>query len=399
VAVVLAFGTLSGTAADVGHSRPILSPFTDTAPTPGSTSTPAVALRPSATSTPDPTAAQTASPTSTPGPTSPVSTPTTAPSPPPSAASTPTPSSSPSLALTPTTTPSPPPSRPPNTGSAAIWVGVDAGKWSAATDIKGAVSYVRLDTPSSALVTSYTSAGISVIDAISGPYSAGGVSAVDANAWAANAVAAYRANPQIVAIEVLNEPGGTWFWGAGALSQSNATAYANLLKTVHNAFVSAFGANRPVLLASYDGGYSSGSPWGQEWTSADPNALTYIDGITIHPYGGPGSVSSSALGNRANIAAAEAQTHMPIYITEVGWPTAVGQPATGDSLQWSEADQATNVYNFVNWARSTGYVRSVVVFNYRDYGSKDWYGITRGDGTHKKSYEDLRRAAQGLPQS
>ena len=280
-----------------------------------------------------------------------------------------------------------------------MWVGVDAGGWSAAADIKGAVNYVRLDTPTSSRIASYTSAGVSVIDVIAGPYNSGGVSALDANAWAANAVATYKASPSIVAIEILNEPGGSWFWGSNALSQTNAAAYAHVLKTVHDAFVSAFGANRPLLLASYDGGYSGALTWGQEVWSADPNVASYIDGITMHPYGGAGSVSSSALGNRANVAAARTATGLPVFITELGWPTAVGQPNTGDSLQWSEADQATNIYNFVTWARGTGYIKAVIVFNYSDYGTNMWYGITRVDQSHKKSYEDLRRAALGLPQS
>jgi hypothetical protein len=165
----------------------------------------------------------------------------------------------------------------------------------------------------------------------------------------------------------------------------------------------ASGPARPEPLPkrpSYDGGYSVGpNTWGQEWVAADPNALTYVDGITMHPYGGTGAKATSALGGWTNVAAAEAATHMPIYITEVGWPTAVGQPNTGDSFQWTEADQATNIYNFVNWARTTSYIKAVWIFNCGDYGTNNWYGIEHSDGTHKKSYEDLRRAALGLPQS
>jgi len=258
---------------------------------------------------------------------------------------------------------------------------------------------MSLDTPGSSLVSKYNNAGVAVIDVMAGPYGTGGVRAIDANAWAANAVATYRASPSILAIEILNEPGGTWFWGANAMSQANASAYANLVKTVHNAFVSAFGADRPLLLASYDGGYSSGLTWGQMVWAADPNVASYIDGITVHPYGGTASITSSALGNRANVATAHKATGLPVYITEIGWPTAIGQPATGDSLQWSEADQATNIYNFVEWARGTGYVEAVIIFNYADYGSTNWYGIVRADQSHKKSYEDLRRAALRLPQS
>jgi hypothetical protein len=271
-------------------------------------------------------------------------------------------------------------------------VGVDAGGWSAAADIKGSVSYVRVST--TANIAAYTAAGVAVDYVIVGPYNSGGVCALNATTWANSAVADYRAHPEIVALEILNEPGGTWFWGPNALSQANATCYANLLVTV----VNAFGANHPMFLASWDGGYASGSNWGQEWTSANPNAMGDVEGITLHPYGGTGTVASSALGNRASVAAAEAATYMPIFITEVGWPTAVGQPSTGDSLQWTETDQATNIYNFVIWARSTSYIKSVVIVNYRDFGTNNWYGITRLNGTHKSSYRALYCAAQGLSQ-
>jgi hypothetical protein len=212
-------------------------------------------------------------------------------------------------------------------------------------------------------------------------------------------VATYRASPSILAIEILNEPGGSWFWGDDALSESNARAYAELLKTVHDAFVSAFGDHRPRLLASYDGGHSGSDVWGKRVWAADPQVSSYIDGITMHPYGGLGDISSSALGNRSNVVAARLATGLPVYITEVGWPTAVGQPATSDSIQWSEGDQATNIYDFVGWARDSGYVKAVIIFEYRDSDGNVAYGITRVDGTHKKSFEDLRRAALGLPKS
>lgn len=280
-----------------------------------------------------------------------------------------------------------------------MWVGVEVESGNAATEIKGAVDYVRLDTPSNSLVATYNSAGLHVLDVIAGPYGTDGVRAIDADAWAKDAVATYRASPNILAIEILNEPGGSWFWGADALSQSNAIAYAGLLKTVHDAFVSAFGANRPLLIASYDGGYSGSNVWGRQVWAADPHVSSYIDGISMHPYGGIEDVASAALGNRAAVAAAHLATGLPVFVTEVGWPTAVGQLATNDSLQWSEADQATNIYDFIQWARDTGYVKAVIVFEYRDADANMAYGITRLDGTHKESFEDLRRAASGLPGS
>jgi exo-beta-1,3-glucanase (GH17 family) len=124
----------------------------------------------------------------------------------------------------------------------------------------------------------------------------------------------------------------------------------------------------------------------------------------VHPYGGTGvSQAQSALGNRALVTAAYNATGLPVYVTEVGWPTAVGQPPTGDSLQWTEQEQAENIYNFVDWARSTGYVNAVMIFTFRDYGTNNFYGIEQWsnpagpNGSLKPSYYALQEAAQGLP--
>ncbi len=271
-----------------------------------------------------------------------------------------------------------------------MWVGVDAGGWpsSFASDIAGAASYVRLESPSS--ISGWTAAGLKVIDDMAGPYNSGGVAAVNATEWAAKAVAEVKANPQIAAVEVLNEPGNQWIgWGSSAGDSANAAAYDRLLKVVHEAFVANFGANHPAILASYDGGEGP-TTWGQEMWAAEPNVGSYINGVTLHSYGGTSNRTHSALGDREQIEKAHAQQpNMPIYITEVGWPTAVGQPSTGDSFQWTEAEQAQNITNFIDWAKGTGYIQDVTIFNYRDYGTNDWYGIESASGTHKLSYNAL----------
>jgi hypothetical protein len=88
---------------------------------------------------------------------------------------------------------------------------------------------------------------------------------------------------------------------------------------------------------------------------------------------------------------AYADTGQPVYVTEVGWPTDVGAAPTGDSLQWSEADQAANIQSFVTWAYGLGYVNAVVIFNYADYGPNNWYGIVNATATkHKQSYATLQ---------
>ena len=185
--------------------------------------------------------------------------------------------------------------------------------------------------------------------------------------------------------ELLNEPGNPYFWS----DSSNYAAYAALSRTVHAAVEAAFPpAIRPKMLVSYDGGYG-----GSEYGRAIFRAGAVADGVTVHPYGGTSSRERSALGNRERVIQAHAETGLPVYVTEIGWPTAVGQPSTGDSLQWSEAQQAENIKNFISWARSTGYVAMVVIFNYVDYGSNAWYGIEHTNHTHKTSYTALAEAS------
>jgi hypothetical protein len=194
-------------------------------------------------------------------------------------------------------------------------------------------------------------------------------------------------------MEVLNEPDGFWFWGSGADNQTNANAYANLVRAAYTTFHNAYGASAPLVLAAYDG-----STWGHEWWSSSMD--NYVDGVIVHPYGGTGSPSQSKLGDRQQVTEAHSYTGKPVYVTEVGWPTAVGQSATGDSLQWPQTntgagtgDQCDNIYNFLRWSRSTGYVNAVYIFGYRDYGTNAYYGVETSDGTKKPAWNALKAAA------
>jgi hypothetical protein len=298
----------------------------------------------------------------------------------------------------PETTPTTPQPTTP-TGNGDMIVGIDIGNFNTAgaNDVKGTVGYARIEQGVVA-PSIYKNVGMKVIVNFSGPYNTGGVSAINATSWANDKLSWYKTNcgdaNTCPVIEVLNEPGGTWFWGANAISQANANAYANLVKTTYNTFKTAFGANAPKVLATYDG--SSGTTFGDRWWAADTDH-SYVDGLIVHPYGLTVNRTESAKGNQSLVTSVRTKTNKPIYVTEVGWPTATSQPSTGDSFQWTEAEQASNTHNFISWARSTGYVNAVVLFNYRDYGTANWYGITRPDGTHKPAFDALRCAAQSKP--
>jgi len=160
---------------------------------------------------------------------------------------------------------------------------------------------------------------------------------------------------------------------------------------VHAALAANFPESiRPRVLASWDGGEGPSSAFGPGWKAL--GGLAYTDGVTVHPYGGSDGGDGGALGGHEDVEVARAASGLPVYVTEVGWPTAVGQPSTGDSQQWTEGQQAENITNFVRWARSTQYVASVLIFNFVDYGSNTWYGIERSDRSHKPSYAALAKA-------
>jgi len=300
-----------------------------------------------------------------------------------------------SNAVAPTPEPTPTPTPTPTPSPTGMIVGLDAGNYgsSGAADVHGAVNTVRFDRdlgPSA--LENFKKAGLRVQINFSGPYNSGGVCALNASSWVSETLSFYKANTnptQTPDIEVLNEPGGTWFWGSNAASSANATCYRELLMKTHEAFHAQYGEAAPMILGTLDG--SGGLAFGKAWVTSDWQ--TYVDGFIVHPYGGTGSRSSSALGNRSLIESAHTLTNGPIYITEVGWPTATGQPSTGDSLQWAESEQASNITNFIAWAHDTGYVAEVVYFNYHDYGSNAWYGVVRNDSSHKPAYEALRQAA------
>ena len=274
-------------------------------------------------------------------------------------------------------------------------VGLDSGSYGAtgAADVKGAVGTVRFDTERGVTtLENFQKAGLKINMLFPGPYNSGGVCALNATTWVSNALSYYKAHTtptQTPIIEALNEPGGSWFWGPNANSTANGACYRNLLQKTYEAFHAEYGSSAPKVLATLDG--SGGLAFGRNWWT--PASAAYVDGTIVHPYGGTSGRSSSALGNRAIMESAHALTGEPIYVTEVGWPTAVGQASTGDSLQWSESEQAANITNFLDWAHGTGYVPEVIYFNYHDFGTNNWYGIVRPDGSHKPAYTALREAA------
>jgi hypothetical protein len=270
-------------------------------------------------------------------------------------------------------------------------VGLNAGYWGSCepAELRTVVEYIRLDTPPN--IARWSDVGLKVIADESGPYGPDGVSGLDQGAYVAKVLAFVAENPQVWAIEVLNEPGGQWFWGDDAESQANRSAYAQLVIAVHDALVARFGAKRPLIFASYDGGHVGSNAWGEAWTQ-NATALADADMLTVHPYADAKDRTSYVLGDRAKVEAAHAKTGKPIAITEVGFPT---NDSEGNSSEVTEAEQAGAVSGIVAWARTKSYVRAIVIYNYRDTGEGGGYGVQKHDGTRKPAWLALARAASG----
>lgn len=260
-------------------------------------------------------------------------------------------------------------------------------------DVANAVNIVRYDAElGTGALTKLKALGLTIHILFPGPYDEGGVSALDPDEWVEDALAFYEANltpEEAPIVEVLNEPGGQWFWGEEANSAANSLAYRVLIQKTYEAFHAVYGLASPKIIGSVEG---NGLQFGEQWWT--PECAEFVDGVVIHPYGGTGEKADSALGNRARAEEARELTGQLVYLTEVGWPTALTEEQTPDSLQWTEEEQAANIKNFFTWARSTEYVSEVVIFTYHDFGTTTWYGVVRLDGSHKPAYAVMQEQSE-----
>jgi hypothetical protein len=261
----------------------------------------------------------------------------------------------------------------------ATLVGLNAGGWGVAgqEDVRATGStVVRIQEGMQGETAEWNRLGVKVILDWEGNYNSGGVQALPASTVVNEIVSAVETNPGIYAVEVLNEPYGTWFWGSNAESSSNETAYASLVRKVNEALVAKFGASRPRVLAAYG---NVNDRWGEGvWKHG---VAPYADGIVMHSYSWP---FKEPLGSRKAVEEAHAKTKLPVYITEVGWNT----------HEVSEAEQAANIYSFIVWAKHLGYVSAVTVFNWHDFGLTEDWGIETASGVHKASYPAFKAAIE-----
>ena len=275
-------------------------------------------------------------------------------------------------------------------GPAGMLIGVDSGGWagSSFTDLaSGGVHYIRTGSSHGGLLGEMNKAGVQIASVVFGE--SGTIGAINPTAYANEIVSYFTKYGRQggLSVELLNEANNSIFWS----DAGNTTAYAKLAKAVHEGLAKLPAASRPTELCNWDGGSGPSSTWGPKLKAS--GALAYCDGVTVHPYGGSSGQDGGALGGRQDVEGAHATSALPVYVTEIGWPTAVGQPSTGDSQQWTQAQQAANITRFLTWAHGTGYVPMVIYFNYVDYGTNAFYGIETKSRVHKPSFAALAEGA------
>lgn len=170
--------------------------------------------------------------------------------------------------------------------------------------------------------------------------------------------------------EMGNEPDGITFWPP----YPDPVAYTELLKAGYTGTKK----GNPDAIVLYAG--LAGS-----WTvpistflpeSYKAGAKGHFDAMALHPYTRPSAPSFSLLDISKKIMEANGDEDLPVYITEVGWPT--GSSASSVS----EATQATYLKQLFNLANSKNYknIKLLCWYDFKDDGtdlanSENNYGL------------------------
>ena len=190
----------------------------------------------------------------------------------------------------------------------------------------------------------------------------------------------WRAHPGLPAqpvqsYEIWNEPDSGEFWTPGP----DPGRYAQLYEQARDAILAADPSARVLI-----GGLKSPSTFLPAMLAAQPQLRGHIDGVAIHPYGGPLVVLSRIRAARATITAL-GLGQVPLYVTEFGWTTK--PPGAVDY-----APEQRRPRYLVSTLSSLGHLNcglaAALLYTWvspeRDpNNSQDWYGISspRGGAT------------------
>ncbi len=197
--------------------------------------------------------------------------------------------------------------------------------------------------------------------------------------------------------EVWNE----WDIGIGLPERHNkggsAEDYAKLLKAVYRR-IKAVDPNVTVIAgASTSGAVKRG--WLEEIVKL--GALDFCDAISIHSYNysesfpqrGPEACSAWMTGVQEMLRNCNDGSHVPFYVTEMGWPTHVGRAGTEPALS---ASYLARLYLL---ARTSESFKGLWWYDFQDDGwdpehNEDNFGLVRPDLTPKPAYYVLTDIAQ-----
>lgn len=221
--------------------------------------------------------------------------------------------------------------------------------------------------------------------------------AVDSFARAAAFAAVALKNPQPV-LEIWNE----WNLGIGMPAESESTPEAYVrLQTAAYAAIKAV-RQPPVVL----GGSMAGAGLTDDWLEKACGAgmLKHLDGLSFHPYcywmGGRASMPERGMLELVHrleeiVDRFPGGSQVPLYLTEMGWPTHEGPD--GVSLD----EQAQYVSRALLLARAHPRIKGIWWFNLRDKNSSSGnfehrFGLMFSDGTPKPAYFAFRDTAQAI---
>jgi polysaccharide biosynthesis protein PslG len=177
-----------------------------------------------------------------------------------------------------------------------------------------------------------------------------------------------------------------WDAHTGGTTEGSPDDYVALARVAYPAIKA---ANRDAVVLS--GGISSlglGQGWVERFVSLD--GLSYVDGVSVHPYNfdrAGASTPEAAIATLERVHAALGAAAKPIYVTEMGYPAYTGKG--GVSAETAAADVA----RFVLLASARPYVAGVWWYCLRDQG-KD-----RGNKEHNFGVLDNAFAAKPAGQA
>ncbi|HEY3021985.1 MAG TPA: hypothetical protein VGJ32_17430 [Solirubrobacteraceae bacterium] len=203
--------------------------------------------------------------------------------------------------------------------------------------------------------------------------------------------------------EVWNEP----YFGPFANLRPDPAEYARLVKAAVGAARRANPRARFLVEAEtsiWDPDARRDVDWVGDMYRAVPDLGDYADAVAVHPYSSlppgyrrdepPVRQQTRRLEELHATLAAHGDGDVPLWITEIGWPTC----SKGRTCV-SEATQAQDLASAFDLARRRWrYVRALFVYRLDDLrgtGRESAFGLLRLDGSPKPAWDAFRRAAAG----